>query len=176
MGQAFTPRIVQGLALRIEAVCAHLLDAVADQDRFEPVDASAHPLPIIVIAELPGVPPEERRLFQEWAGILFGDELGEQLAMDDLERAPEAIAPTVREMNGYVPQHIRNRRADPGDDLTSRLIAAEADGVRPEARIALRTVHKRFCALAVPSYEDVTYQNPAVILGVRRLPAEVVGP
>ena len=313
VSQAFTPRVVQGLAPRIEAVCAQLLDAVADQDRFDLVDALAYPLPIIVIAELLGVPPEEHPLFQEWAGILFGDELSEQLGdeldMADLERALAAIAPTVREMNGYVLQHIRNRRADPGDDLTSRLIAAEVDGVRLEdqqmvgfvallliaghvtttallgnavvtfdrqpgtdaalradpgllpqaieevlrwlppfpelgrrvtrpvvlggqelaadtllmthlgaanrdpvrfeapgvfdvtrhpnphltfghgihfcfgaplarleARIALRTVHKRFCALAVPSYEDVTYQNPAVIIGVRRLPVEVVRP
>ncbi|MFD0395628.1 cytochrome P450 [Streptomyces nogalater] len=50
--------------------------------------------------------------------------------MADLERALQAIAPTVREMNGYMLEHIRARRADPGDDLTSRLIAAEADGVR----------------------------------------------
>ena len=45
---------------------------------------------------------------------------------------------------------------------------------RMEARIALRMLQDRFRSLAVPSYEDVTYQNPAVLLGVRRLPVEVV--
>lgn len=55
VSQAFTPRVVQGLAPRIEALCARLLDAVADQDRFDLVDALAYPLPIIVIAELLGV-------------------------------------------------------------------------------------------------------------------------
>ena len=310
VSQAFTPRVVQGLAPRIEAVCARLLDAVADQERFDLVDALAYPLPIIVIAELLGVPAEEHRLFQEWAATLFGgDQLGEAPDMADLERALEAIAPTVREMNGYVLEHIRNRRARPGNDLISRLIAAEVDGVRLEdqqmvgfvalllvaghvtttallgnaavtfdrhpgtdaalradpdrlpqaieevlrwlppfpelgrrvtrpvvlgghelqagamvmthlgtanrdprrfdaphvfdvtrhpnphltfghgihfcfgaplarleARIALRMLQERFRTMAVPSYEDVTYQNPAVIIGVRRLPVEVVRP
>ena len=310
VSQAFTPRVVQGLAPRIEAVCARLLDAVADQERFDLVDALAYPLPIIVIAELLGVPAEEHRLFQEWAATLFGgDQLGEAPDMADLERALEAIAPTVREMNGYVLEHIRNRRARPGNDLISRLIAAEVDGVRLEdqqmvgfvalllvaghvtttallgnaavtfdrhpgtdaalradpdrlpqaieevlrwlppfpelgrrvtrpvvlgghelqagamvmthlgtanrdprrfdaphvfdvtrhpnphltfghgihfcfgaplarleARIALRMLQERFRTMAVPSYQDVTYQNPAVIIGVRRLPVEVVRP
>ena len=308
VSQAFTPRVVQGLAPRIEALCARLLDDVADQDRFDLVEALAYPLPIIVIAELLGIPAEEHPLFQEWASILFsGDQLGEAPDAADLERALEAIAPTVREMNGYMLQHIRNRRADPGEDLTSRLIAAEVDGehlrdqqmvgfvalllvaghvtttallgnavvtfdrhpgtnetlraepgllptaieevlrwlppfpelgrriarpvvlgghelpadamlmthlgaanrdpshftepdvfdvtrnpnphltfghgihfcfgaplARMEARIALRMLQDRFRSLAVPSYEDVTYQNPAVLLGVRRLPVEVV--
>ncbi|MFE3639035.1 cytochrome P450 [Streptomyces sp. NPDC059168] len=131
VSQAFTPRIVRELGPRIEAVCDRLLDAVADRDRFDLIDALAHPLPIIVIAELLGIPAGEHRQFQEWAGVLFGgDQLGEAPDMADLERALEAIAPTVREMNGYMLEHIRARRADPGDDLTSRLIAAEVDGVR----------------------------------------------
>lgn len=84
-----------------------------------------------MIAELLGIPAEEHRLFQEWASVLFGgDQLGEAPDMADLERALEAIAPTVREMNSYMLDYIRARRAAPGDDLTSRLIAAEVDGVR----------------------------------------------
>jgi len=308
VSQAFTPRVVAGLEPRIEALVAQLLDAVADQDRFDLVESLAYPLPIIVIAELLGIPASEHPLFQEWASILFsGDQLGEAPDAADIERALEAIAPTVREMNGYMLEHIRARRADPGDDLTSRLIAAEVDGVRLrdqqmvgfvalllvaghvtttallgnavvtfdrnpgtnqrlrtdpgllpgaieevlrwlppfpelgrrvarpvvlggrelpvdsmlmthlgaanrdpshftapevfdvtrnpnphltfghgihfcfgaplarlEARIALRALQERFSSLTVPSYEDVTYQNPAVLLGVRRLPVEVV--
>ncbi|MEU1038517.1 cytochrome P450 [Streptomyces sp. NPDC005551] len=133
VSQAFTPRVVQGLEPRIEAVCTRLLDTVDGRDRFDLVDTLAYPLPIIVIAELLGVPPEDHTLFQDWASTLFsGDQLGESLDMADLERALEAIAPTVREMNGYILEHIRNRRAQPGEDLTSKLITAEVDGVRME--------------------------------------------
>ncbi|WP_308013383.1 cytochrome P450 [Streptomyces beigongshangae] len=133
VSQAFTPRVVNGLGPRIESVCGQLLDGVADRDRFDLVDELAYPLPIIVIAELLGIPAADHRLFQEWAAVLFsGDELGEAPDMADLERALNAIAPTVREMNGYVLDHIRRCRADPGDDLTSKLLAAEVDGVRLE--------------------------------------------
>ncbi|MFD7711539.1 cytochrome P450 [Streptomyces sp. NPDC059786] len=131
VSQAFTPRVVSSLEPRIEAICARLLDDVADRDRFDLVDSLAYPLPIIVIAELLGVPADDYGLFQEWASILFsGDALGEAPSMDDLERALAVIAPTVREMNGYFLDHIRRRRASPGEDLTSRLLAAEVDGVR----------------------------------------------
>ena len=41
-----------------------------------------------------------------------------------------AVAPTMREMNAYFLDHIRSRRADPGDDLTSKLVQAEVDGER----------------------------------------------
>lgn len=47
---------------------------------------------------------------------------------------------------------------------------------RLEARIALRMLQTRFRSLVIPSYEDVTYQNPAVLLGVRQLPVQVVRP
>ncbi|MFH8369392.1 cytochrome P450 [Streptomyces sp. NPDC018031] len=131
VSQAFTPRTVRELEPRIEAVCTRLLDAVADRDRFDLVDELAYPFPIIVIAELLGIPAGDHKLFQDWAATLFGgDQLGETLDMADLERALEAIAPTVREMNAYMLDHIRHRRAHPGPDLTSRLIDAEVDGVR----------------------------------------------
>ncbi|MCK7622571.1 cytochrome P450 [Streptomyces sp. RS10V-4] len=131
VSQAFTPRVVAGLEPRIHALATELLDAVADRDRFDVVDALTYPLPVIVIAELLGVPAADRGLFQEWAAALFaGDGLGDAPDMADLERALAAVAPTVREMNGYLLDHIRRRRRDPGADLTGRLLAAEADGVR----------------------------------------------
>ncbi|MER6048624.1 cytochrome P450 [Streptomyces sp. NPDC001793] len=131
VSQAFTPRVVAGLEPRIHTLTTELLDAVADRDRFDVVDALAYPLPVIVIAELLGVPAGDRGLFQEWAAALFaGDDLGDAPDMADLERALNALAPTVREMNGYLLDHIRRHRRDPGDDLTGRLLVAEADGVR----------------------------------------------
>ncbi|MEU5211494.1 cytochrome P450 [Streptomyces sp. NPDC020742] len=131
VSQAFTPRVVAELEPRIHTVCRELLDAVADRDRFDLMDALAYPLPIIVIAELLGVPAGDRRMFQEWAATLFaGDGLGEALDLAELEQALDSIAPAVRGMNGYFLEHIRYRRRHPGDGLTDRLLAAEVDGVR----------------------------------------------
>ncbi|GAA3115214.1 hypothetical protein GCM10017687_30590 [Streptomyces echinatus] len=180
VSQAFTPRVVHGLGPRIEAVCARLLDAVADRDRFDLVDALAYPLPIIVIAELLGIPAEEHRLFQEWASVLFGgDQLGEAPDMADLERALEAIAPTVREMNSYMLEHIRARRADPGDDLTSRLIAAEVDGVRLADQemvgfVALLLVAGHITTTALLGNAVVTFdRHPGTDAALRSDPARI---
>jgi cytochrome P450 len=180
VSQAFTPRVVQGLQPRIEAVCTRLLDAVEDRDRFDLVDALAYPLPIIVIAELLGVPAGDHRLFQEWASVLFGgDQLGEAPDMADLERALEAIAPTVREMNGYMLDHIRHRRAHPGEDLTSRLIAAEVDGVRLTDQemvgfVALLLVAGHITTTALLGNAVVTFdRHPGTLAALRADPGRL---
>ncbi|GAA2442182.1 cytochrome P450 [Streptomyces glaucus] len=180
VSQAFTPRVVHGLQPRIEAVCERLLDAVADHDRFDLVDALAYPLPIIVIAELLGVPAGDHRLFQEWASVLFGgDQLGEAPDMADLERALEAIAPTVREMNGYMLDHIRHRRAHPGEDLTSRLIAAEVDGARLTDQemigfVALLLVAGHITTTALLGNAVVTFdRHPGTLTALRADPGRL---
>ncbi|KAA0941081.1 cytochrome P450 [Streptomyces apricus] len=177
VSQAFTPRVVNGLGPRIETVCGRLLDDVADRDRFDLVDSLAYPLPIIVIAELLGIPASDHTLFQEWAATLFGgDELGEAPGMDDLERALNAIAPTVREMNGYVLDHIRRCRERPGDDLTSKLLAAEVDGVRLEDQeivgfVALLLVAGHITTTALLGNAVVTFdRHPGTLSALRADP------
>ncbi|MFH8793722.1 cytochrome P450 [Streptomyces sp. NPDC017941] len=177
VSQAFTPRVVQGLEPRIEGVCRRLLDTVADHDRFDVVDTLAYPLPIIVIAELLGIPSEDHPLFQEWAATLFGgDQLGDAPDAADLERALEAIAPTVREMHGYVLDHIRHRRAHPADDLISKLIAAEVDGVRLTDQemvgfVALLLVAGHITTTALLGNALVAFdQNPGTLTALRAQP------
>ncbi|MFI5703413.1 cytochrome P450 [Streptomyces xanthochromogenes] len=180
VSQAFTPRVVQGLEPRIEAVCDRLLNSVADQDRFDLVETLAYPLPIIVIAELLGIPAEEHRTFQDWASVLFGgDQLGEAPDMADLERALAAIAPTVREMNSYMLDHIRGCRAAPGDDLTSRLIAAEVDGVRLTDQemvgfVALLLVAGHITTTALLGNAVVTFdRHPDAAAALRKDPGRI---
>jgi cytochrome P450 len=133
VSQAFTPRTVAGLQPRIEAITGELLDGVADVDQFDLVDTLAYPLPIIVIAELLGIPTVDRDMFIRWAAVLFGgDQLEDASDMAAIQRALDAIAPTIREMNDYILDHIRHHRANPDTGLTSRLIAAEVDGERLE--------------------------------------------
>src|SRR4051794_13979823 len=65
--QAFTPRTVEGLGARIQAITDELLDRVMDVDEFDLVRDLAYPLPVIVIAEMLGVPAEERDRFKDWS-------------------------------------------------------------------------------------------------------------
>jgi cytochrome P450 len=129
VSQAFTPRVVAGLEPRIAVVATQLLDEV--DERFDLIDALAYPLPVIVIAELLGIPTSDRRLFRTWADALFSQEIDpDRSLLDASERVARAVAPTMREMNAYFLDHIRTRRADPGTDLTSTLTQAEVDGER----------------------------------------------
>ncbi len=121
---AFTPRTVAALEPRIRAVTGELLDAVGE--RFDLVDALAFPLPVIVIAELLGLPTGDRELFRRWADGLFSMQVDDP---SDPELGPQ-IAAAMADITAYLTEHCRDRRADPRDDLISALVTAEADGRR----------------------------------------------
>jgi len=111
VSQAFTAKVVAELEPRIRDVAGELVDSVGDT--FDLVDALAHPLPVIVIAELLGVPAADRAQFRKWSvGFGRGD--------------PRAL----REMDDYFVAQIRERRRRPGSDLISGLLAADIDGDR----------------------------------------------
>lgn len=129
VGQAFTPRVVSALGLRIAAITNELLDGVGDAERFDLIGALAYPLPVIVMAELLGIPVADRDVFRTWADALLSREEQDPSSLPD-KAAMETIAPTLREMNDYLLSHIRQRRARPSDDLISRLVRAEVDGHR----------------------------------------------
>jgi cytochrome P450 len=129
VSQAFTPKVVADLEPRIAQLTTQLLNQVGE--RFDLIDALAYPLPVIVIAELLGIPASDRGLFRTWADVLLGQEADPDQALTEVsERALTAVAPTMREMNAYFLEHIRSRRLSPGEDLTSRLVQVEVDGKR----------------------------------------------
>ena len=125
VSRAFTPKVIAGLQPRITEVTDGLLAAAGTE--FDLVDALAYPLPVIVIAELLGIPTDDRPLFRKWADTLLSQQAGD-FSQEQLERTRAQVEPTMRELNEYLLGHIRARRAAPVDDLTSQLTAAEADG------------------------------------------------
>ncbi|GAA0633208.1 cytochrome P450 [Kutzneria viridogrisea] len=133
VSQAFTPKVVAGLAPRITELTEQLLDGVRDGGRFDLIDELAYPLPVIVIADLLGVPTSDQAMFRTWADTLLSRQVDpEQSVIQVSEEALDTIAPTMREMNSYFLDYIRSRRARPGEDLTSKLVQAEVDGERLE--------------------------------------------
>ncbi|HEY6424775.1 MAG TPA: cytochrome P450 [Pseudonocardiaceae bacterium] len=121
---AFTPRTVAALEPRVRTVTGELLDAAGEQ--FDLVDALAFPLPVIVIAELLGLPAEDRGLFRTWADGLFSMQVDDPR---DPNLGPK-IAAAMSEITTYLTEHCRNRRADPREDLISALVTAEVEGRR----------------------------------------------
>ncbi|MFB7506668.1 cytochrome P450 [Streptomyces broussonetiae] len=128
VSKVFTPGMVAQLAPRIEVITDELLDAKAGAEQMELVSDLAYPLPVIVIAELLGIPVEDRPMFGRWADSLVAPE-SQTSFIPNAERT-QAMAVVMREMNAYCLEHIRHRRARPQDDLASRLVAAEVDGQR----------------------------------------------
>src|SRR5882672_3556498 len=69
--KAFTPRMVEQLRPRIGAIVRELIDRIATRGGpFDIITDLAYPLPVVVIAELLGVPPEDRETFRDWSAAL----------------------------------------------------------------------------------------------------------
>jgi cytochrome P450 len=124
VNKAFTPRVVQGMRPRIQAIVDDLLDAVQEAGRMDVIQDVAYPLPAIVIAEMLGVPPEDRDQFRIWSDD-FGALIGRSdLTLDGATRALRGVA----EFMDYFRDIVARRRASPRDDLMQALIAAEDRG------------------------------------------------
>lgn len=123
VNKAFTPRRVAALRPRAESIVEALLDDAEKRGDFELVRDLAHPLPVIVIAELLGVPAEDRDEFRRWSSgvIQIIDPLSAERGMERAREAATALA-------GYFRGMLALRRAEPRDDLLSAMIAAEQDG------------------------------------------------
>jgi cytochrome P450 len=122
---AFTRNHVERLEPRVESIARSLLDALdGDDDRdVDILGAYAEPLPVAVIAELLGVPAVDRLRLRAWSRAI--------VAMYEYERTPEVEAAAVLasvEFSDYVRDLLRDRRATPGSDLVTDLIAVRDSG------------------------------------------------
>jgi cytochrome P450 len=128
---AFTPRALSQLSERITAIVQELLDAVRLTGRMEVIGDLAYPLPATVIAEMLGVPSEDRPMFRRWADALFSNQLSDADLVHAAEPAElRQIEPTMEEMTAYFARQLEERRRQPQADLLSTLLAAEVDGER----------------------------------------------
>lgn len=118
--QAFTPGRVRDLEPRIEQIVDDLIDRARPQGGMEFMSGFALPLPVIVIAELLGVPPEDRDRFHAWSNrMVTGIDAVRQTEADVKATEEASIA-----LSQYFADLVRQRRAQPRDDLISALITA----------------------------------------------------
>lgn len=122
VSKAFTPSIIGQMRPRIQAIADELLDQIAAQGEADLIETYAFPLPIIVIAELLGIPAEDRDKFRTWSNAVMMPAL-----------TPEAQAETLANLQAFVAylrQLFEQRRHDPQPDLISALLQAEEAGDR----------------------------------------------
>jgi cytochrome P450 len=118
----FTPRRIRELEPRIRAITTGLLDDVARRGTFDVMADLANALPVMVIAEILGVPPDRYQTFKQWSDIVVAG--GNTLPGRPI---PEDVAAVIDEIRSYFSREIEKRRSQPGNDLISALVAAHDD-------------------------------------------------
>ena len=136
VNKAFTQKAVNALEPHIRSLLGSLLDDIDDPAGFDLMEAVARPLPVIVIAEMLGVSPEDRNQFKIWsrrhARLL-------EPAISSRERALAEAA--SKALDAYFRPIIEERRASPKDDIVSALAQAEEEGDRLTEREMLNMLH-----------------------------------
>lgn len=120
--EAFTPRYVNQMRGHIQEIADRLIEATEPQGEMDLIQDFAFPLPITVICEMLGAPLEDDREFRRWSTAFIDSGL---LSNDSPQVIPEMV-----EAVGYMQALIEKRRAEPRDDLISRLIHVEQNGDR----------------------------------------------
>ncbi|WP_168734805.1 cytochrome P450 [Deinococcus sp. KSM4-11] len=123
VAHAFTPRVIEEQEAHIRSIARTLLSRVTPGQPFEAMRNYAMPLPVIVIAELLGVPEADRDLFRQWSGDFID---GSDFATATPESAEKAQQ-SIMALGGYFAELVETRRAAPQDDLISHLVRAEEE-------------------------------------------------
>jgi cytochrome P450 len=122
--RAFTPRTVEAMQPRVRAIANELLNNVEPSGRMDVIRDLAVTLPITVLAEIMGMPPEEKLLVKDWADAL----LAFQGVNNPSEKILESAQKTLVELKAYLADLVRAKRRKPGTDLLSQLVGAESEG------------------------------------------------
>lgn len=123
VSKAFTPRAVAALGPRVEEIVEELLNDLAHKKRFDLISEFAYPLPVIVIAEMLGIPARDRDRFNVWSNDIA---LAVEPVLTDAEIA--RVKRASDEIVAYFEEIIAQRRDRPEEDMLSALLAAEEEG------------------------------------------------
>ena len=125
VNKAFTQRAVSAQEPRIRAILGALLDDIANPAAFDLVQAVARPLPVMVIAEMLGVPLEDRGRFRVWSALR-----ARMLEPTITPRERAAGVAAGKAFDAWFRPLIKQRLAVPRDDIVSALVLAQDEGGR----------------------------------------------
>jgi cytochrome P450 len=127
VNQAFTPRIIRRLEPRMHEIANELLDHALEQGEVDFVQAMTYPLPVIVIAEIIGIPPEDREQFKTWSDAAV-ENLGTGLFVPPEPERLQRLRQLLDDMGTYFSELAEVRRRAPREDLLTGLVHAEVEG------------------------------------------------
>jgi len=126
VNNAFTPTAVEQMRPHIQRIVDGLLGAVQTKGEMDAIHELAHPLPILVITQMLGLPAQERGRFKQWSDDLFAILGSVPHAPELMERAGRSLA----ELTNYLTALSEARRQQPQNDLLSALVGAMEEGER----------------------------------------------
>jgi cholest-4-en-3-one 26-monooxygenase len=124
INKGFTPRMVARLEQQIHQIADQIIDEVIEAGQADFVSDLVSELPLIVIAELLGVPPSDRHLMFDWTNQMIGRDDPE------FQGAPDRATEAALELYAYASQLYAAKKVDPHADLMSVLTTVEVDGER----------------------------------------------
>ncbi len=122
VNRGFTPRMVNELQDRINAAADRIIDSVIEDGSADFVTDIAAELPLVVIAELLGVPNEDRHRMFDWSNRLIGSQDPEY------QTGEEVTQQAAMELYAYASELFATKRTDPHEDLMSILTSVDIDG------------------------------------------------
>lgn len=168
IGRAFTARSIAALEPRIRELSAELLDRARERGAMDVVEDFAAPLPLMVIAEMLGAPSVDWPRLRAWSEKLLA------LALvvsggPDADRAVREVLAMASDMQSYLDALLAARRAEPRDDLLTRLVEAEVDG----ERLSDADILGFFQLLLVAGHETTTNLVSNAVLSFIEHPGEL---
>jgi len=119
VNRSFTSRVMKDIESSVDQVVQALLEAIDPDHPVDIAQALTIPLPVALIADFMGIPFERKDDFKRWSDSLTGT--GTAKTME--ERMPDIV-----EMMAFFRDEIPARRANPGEDLISKIVSADIDG------------------------------------------------
>ncbi|HET9807856.1 MAG TPA: cytochrome P450 [Nitrososphaeraceae archaeon] len=188
IAMAFNPKNIAKLESQIEKITQELLNSVIDNEKMDLIHDFAFPLPVTVIAELLGVPPEDHPKFKKWADQILSSSLLIHAGSDEINKLNLQIR---EEMTNYFSSIIDSRSKIPENDIISDLIRYSElnDQATKPQRSSLFILSKEniisFCALLLLAGHVTTinlignmfisfFEYPSEFLKLKKNPSKLI--
>jgi cytochrome P450 family 142 subfamily A polypeptide 1 len=160
INRGFTPRMVRTLEATFRQIATETIDAIAGRGECDFVADVAVPMPLLLIAEMIGIRPEDRERFHRWSDDLIAPQ-----GNHDDPQIVESAGRSLREYGDYLTEIFEDRRKHPRDDLVSILVGAKDDGVIGENRFETEPEPRSIDTSAIEGVEEAReLANDALIM------------
>jgi cholest-4-en-3-one 26-monooxygenase len=122
VNKGFTPRMIRDLEAQVVTAADAIIDSVCERGSADFVEDISAELPLQVIADLMGVPQDDRHLVFDWSNRMIGSEDSEY------QESADAAGQAAMELFAYADELCEKKRLDPHKDLFSVLTQAEIEG------------------------------------------------